>query len=124
MRSVLDSASAINLVTEHGVQRLGLHLKIVIETMQSMGQTRGPKLTGTVNVQFLCRRSSTTLHASLLVMKVITGHLPNHPIQTLSLNKVGSLQMADPNFAKPDPIVVLIGAALHETLALEESIKL
>ncbi len=124
VRALWDSGLTINLITEHGAQKLGLYRKRIMDRVQSVGKTEGSKLTGTVDAQFLCHQTSALLPASLLFTKAITGELPNYPIQMTRRKQIQSLRMADPNFAKPGPVELLIGAALSQALVIDEWIKL
>jgi hypothetical protein len=49
---------------------------------------------------------------SCLVLSKITRHIPEYSLKNLNINIPEDIQLADPNFYKPFPIDLLLGAGL------------
>ena len=122
MRAFLDSGSTINMITEHGVQRLGLHPKQTTTTIRAVGQCTGPHLKEDINVQLLCRQSATVLPTNLAVTKTIPGFLPAIKV-CLPENQLTVYEMAHPIFGTLVPFDLRLGANLHDTIVLSGRIK-
>ncbi|XP_062542539.1 uncharacterized protein LOC134210516 [Armigeres subalbatus] len=118
VRTLLDSGSESNFITERIVQLLGLHRQKRVAVIAGMGGS-------TVNshqctVATFCSVDSTysnTLEFSIL--SKITNDLPGRILDVSKWNIPSTVVLADPDFATPQRIDMVIGAQLFFSLLRE-----
>ena len=120
-RTLLDSGSQVNIVTEDCVQRLGLKRRYPNESVEGIGGQGATK--GVVDL-IIQSTSDPLFRVSLtaIVMSRITGNQPNFPLDPKPWTHLNALRLADPNFYRPDSVDILLGGELFYEVLREGSL--
>ena len=103
--------------------RLGLKLqKASVEITGNEGEGRA--VSNYVNLKVKSRINNFTASISCLVMKKIGDELPARGIRKIDVKIPNGIELADPQFDKPRPIDLLIGAGLYYELECSGMIRL
>ncbi|XP_038116940.1 uncharacterized protein LOC119769111 [Culex quinquefasciatus] len=114
-RALLDSCSEMNFITERIVQLLGLNRAKQVTTICGMGGVKTQSTHSTVAMfSFLNSSFSETL--TFTILPKISNSIPARPVDTSRWNLSSQLVLADPGFATPQKIDMVIGAQLFYVL--------
>ncbi|XP_018403332.1 PREDICTED: uncharacterized protein LOC108780195 [Cyphomyrmex costatus] len=103
--------SELSFVTEELVKFLRLPRKSATIPLLGIGGTYSGRTKGSVYIELhssINDSDSYTLHAYILPR--LTFQIPSYEVNSDSWSHLNNLQFADPNFGKPGPIHVIIGA--------------
>ncbi|XP_058817142.1 uncharacterized protein LOC131680444 [Topomyia yanbarensis] len=114
-RTLLDSCSEANFITERIVQLLGLKRTRQSAIISGMGGSTVKSVHNTV-ASFSSVDSSYSQTLTFSILPKITNDLPARPVDTSRWKIPFSLVLADPDFASPQKIDMVIGAQLFFTL--------
>lgn len=114
VRALIDGCSQISALTSKCVERLGLKVKRWTAPITSLAGVAVPKVVGHVKCTVTPRYvDSLQLQTTAWVLDSITKFMPTQPLPIVFKDLYSHLAMADPNFAKPGPVDMLIGANLY-----------
>ncbi|XP_055589848.1 uncharacterized protein LOC129742029 [Uranotaenia lowii] len=115
VRALLDSGSELNFITERVVQLLKLSKQRAQMHISGMG---GASVTSRyATVATICSSDhSYRCDLSFQILPKITGNLPSTVVDTSQLQIPPELNLADPSFALPHRIDMVIGAQLFFSL--------
>jgi hypothetical protein len=109
--ALLDVGSQSNIITESLAKKLKLNLSNNNNSIQGINQKIiTSKQSTTVTIK--SRVNTFSSEISCLVLPKITGNIPEYSVKNLNINIPEDIQLADPNFYKPFPIDLLLGAGL------------
>lgn len=121
-RILLDAGSQSNFITEQLANRLKLNKEIIDIPVSGLGKQLN-HIEHSVTTTIRSRCSSFTAQLPFLVLSIISDILPTKLIQHNNLNIPRNLQLADPEFYKPN-IDALLGATLFYQLLSVGQVKL
>uniref|UniRef100_A0A2S2NBR8 Integrase catalytic domain-containing protein n=1 Tax=Schizaphis graminum TaxID=13262 RepID=A0A2S2NBR8_SCHGA len=114
VRALIDGGSQITALTSHCVDRLGLKIKRWTAAVTGLAGIAVPKIKGQVQCTMTPRYAdSPQLQTTAWVLDHITNSMPTRPLPFAIKDHYSHLAMADPNFDKPGPVDMLIGADLY-----------
>lgn len=122
-RVLLDSGSQINFISEKLANILQLPKKHIDMSISGFNQIQ-KKAHFSVSILFKSNVNNFDKSISCIVLPQITDYLPNLPFNSEKLNIPKKIILADPNFDKPAPIDLLIGADTFWDLLSIGQIKL
>lgn len=111
VRALLDPGSELSFVTEESIRLLGVPRMHATIPLISIGEIYSGRTRGSVNVTLysvIYSSVSYMLHAFILPR--LTSQLSSFEVAMESWTHFRHLELADPNFGKPGPIHVIIGA--------------
>lgn len=108
-RVLLDSGSQVNFISERLAEILHLSRKSIDVSVSGINEMHN-KVHHSVLLKFKSNVNNYEKTISCIVLPQITGYLPSSPVNSVKLNIPVKLELADPNFDKPAPIDMLIGA--------------
>jgi len=117
IRALLDQGSEVSLVRESLVQLLRLprrraSVPIISVGAQNVGSTRG-----VVSLRLRSRIDPCIeINVSAFILPRVTGRVPAQAVLTTSWNHLVDLPLADPEFAIPGTIDMILGADVYGTL--------
>ncbi|XP_038106740.1 uncharacterized protein LOC119766331 [Culex quinquefasciatus] len=114
-RALLDSCSEMNFITERIVQLLGLNRAKQVTTICGMGGVKTQSTHSTV-AMFSSLNSSFSETLTFTILPKISNSIPARPVDTSRWNLSSQLVLADPGFATPQKIDMVIGAQLFYVL--------
>jgi hypothetical protein len=122
-RALLDSGSQANFITENLAQsirakRQSIHMPVYGINEKSTVITQ--KITATIQ----SRVTKYTKELEFLVITKITGNIPNTPVDTTAWKLPNDIHLADPHFATPQPIDMLIGAEIFFEIWTNKQLQL
>lgn len=113
VRALVDSASQISAITTTCASRLGLRVTKWTAPVSGLSGATVPNVKGLVTCHVQPRFSEEPVFKfDAWVFPLITTQMPGQPIPENIANKYRNLAMADPLFAVPEEIDVLLGADL------------
>jgi hypothetical protein len=113
VRALIDSASQISAITTACVFRLGLRITKWIALVSGLSGATVPNVKGLVTCHVQPRFSEEPVFKfEAWVFPLITTQMPGQPIPENIANKYKNVAMADPLFAVPEEIDVLLDADL------------
>ncbi|XP_026466074.1 uncharacterized protein LOC113369720 [Ctenocephalides felis] len=123
VRALLDSGSQVNLITRDLADKLALPLKGNLNTLKVL---QGGSLTSynTMAVEIKSNISAFSRRINCIVMENITSDLPTSKINIENWKIPKGVLLADPMFASPGPIQMLIGAELFFEILQKDVIRL
>lgn len=123
-RAFFDSGSSVDFVTERLVQKLKLPCNDMSASVVGLsGQSVG-KVNKTVELTIKPHFSSDVSYTiTALVVKKITGSLPQRPLDISKLHHCHHLHLADPEFNRPAPVDILIGSNIFWDSLLGGKVK-
>ncbi|XP_013161253.1 PREDICTED: uncharacterized protein LOC106113074 [Papilio xuthus] len=123
IRALLDQGSQASFVTEATVQLLGLKRFSVNGMVSGLGggQTRVKYM---VTLGLKSRHNpEITYHVNAYVLGSLTSLLPGCKLETPDWLELQKFNLADPNFASPGKIDVLLGAEVYYEVLLDGMMK-
>ena len=121
-RTLLDSGSQSNLITDNLVNRLGLPLRKHQTRIFGLGAKDELHHQGTTDF-LLTPKNETAIPVRAFVMSKLTNVLHSSKVSTTSWKHLPNLRLADPTFNTPSGIDLILGAELYETIMLDARIK-
>lgn len=119
LRCLIDSGSMTSFISEKAASRLKLPqsaISLDIRGLDSMSST-----VESASITFCCKpvhTPSPILQVDAVIVNKICDQLPCTPVCTKEWNHVNNLCLADPLFAKPGNIDVLLGADIFSKIIL------
>ena len=123
-RALLDSGSTAHVMSSHTMQRLGLKARRSSSSLCGISGTVLAQTTGEIDATLYCDFSDRYFPATFLVTRSITGKMPPQKLPTDDMSIIDQVHMADPNFAIPNDIDLLIGADLFDVICLTGRVQL
>ena len=106
------------------MQRLGLKARRSSSSLCGISGTVLAQTTGEIDATLYCDFSDRYFPATFLVTRSITGKMPPQKLPTDDMSIIDQVHMADPNFAIPNDIDLLIGADLFDVICLTGRVQL
>jgi hypothetical protein len=118
-RVLLDSASQLNFISEHCIQRLRLSKRQQPMSIQGINNVN-TTTNHSVSIHLRSRHSNwhTTLRCA--VLPHVTSDTPAHQFDVTSWTVPTDINLADEQFYQPGPINLLIGAELFYEMLLPD----
>lgn len=114
VRALINGGSQITALTSTYSDRLGLKVKRWTATVTGLVGVEVPKVIDQVKCIMTSRYAdSPQLQTTAWVLDHITNSMPTRPLPIALKEHYSHFAMADPNFDKPGPIDMLIGADLY-----------
>ncbi|CAH0723021.1 unnamed protein product, partial [Brenthis ino] len=119
LRALLDQGSQASFVTEDTVQLLGLKRTNVNGRVSSLGDGHSMVIKYAVNIEVESRNDpGKNIRVYAYVLKSITSILPSREVHIPDWLELKNLPLADPGFASPGKIDVLLGAEVYGEILL------
>lgn len=109
VRALLDSASACNFITRACAESLGLDLRPSSSTVSGIGHTLAEP-GATVSAELSSRDFKNNRVAEAYVLPSICSPLPVQPVDSSGWVHIRGLSLADPGFAHPGTVDLLLNA--------------
>lgn len=120
IRVLVDLGSHVSLMRESCVQRLSLPRKRISVPIRGIGGNPAGTATSMVNVKVKsCVDSSMIFDVAALVLRSLTGQLPNVRVNVSNRPKFVGLQLADPTYYEPGDVDMVLGADVYGSLLLD-----
>jgi len=114
-RALLDQGSEVSLIQESLVQLLQLPRSHASIPILSVGAQHSGSTRASVTLRFHSRfDTSSEFSVTAFILPKITGRIPSKPVTVTPWTHIVGLPLADPDFAVPGPINVLLGAAFTD----------
>lgn len=115
-RALLDQGS-VSLIQESLVQLLHLPRTQASIPIMSVGAQHAGSTRGAVTLRFQSRvDTSSEFSVTAFVLPKITGRIPSKPVNVSSWTHLAGLPLADPDFAVPAAITILLDADIYGSL--------
>jgi len=112
-RALIDSASQISAITVDCAAQLGLRVSRWTAPISGLSGTSVQDVKGQVNCDIQPRFATDPIFKfTAWVFPTITAQMPIQPISDQVADKYKNLALADPSFAVPDKVDLLLGADL------------
>ncbi|KAF0706113.1 Uncharacterized protein FWK35_00038350, partial [Aphis craccivora] len=112
-RALVDSASQISAITVDCAAQLGLRVTRWTAPISGLSGTSVQNVKGQVNCNIQPRFATDPIFKfTAWVFPTITAQMPSQPISEQIVGKYKNLALADPSFAVPDKVDLLLGADL------------
>jgi hypothetical protein len=118
-RVLIDGGSQASFMTESCVRRLGLKRSRSTTSILGIGHSGAQQVKGKVNFTLHSCHNKYSVSIEALILKQITGLIPNSKVSLPDLSYLQHLQLADPNFNHPGEIDILLGAELSDKIIME-----
>lgn len=117
VRALIDAGSQISAMTSSCSDRLGLRQSRWTASVIGLGGHCVPKVLGTVQMDIQSRYDTVAvIPVKAWVLPTITVDMPTRPLSAYLRESCSHLSLADPNFDKPAPIELLLGADVYPQL--------
>jgi len=124
IRVLLDPGSELSFIAEELVHRLKLPRKSAAIPLLGIGGTFSGRTKGSVHVSLHSEfEASDFLILQAFILSRLTFKVPSFKVATVSWTHLNNLQIADPNFCKPGPIHIIIGADSYGQVIRPELIR-
>jgi hypothetical protein len=117
-RILIDGESEVSFMTEECLQKLGLKRNKVTVNIHGIGSS-ATRAKGKVTFQLRSCHNQFKINVEALVMSRITGMIPSSKVNVTDRSYLHNLDLADPEFASPHHIHILLGADVAEEIALD-----
>jgi len=112
-RALIESASQISAITVDCAAQLGLRVPRWTAPISGLSGTSVQDVKGQVNCNIQPRFATDPIFKlTAWVFPTITAQMPSQPISDQVADKYKNLALADPSFAAPDKVDILLGADL------------
>lgn len=119
LRALVDQGSEVTLITTKAAQLLRLKSTNINLPLSGIGQSSAGMLRRMVNLDIRSHlHPEFALRANALVMNIITGMIPRSPCSVQHWSHLKDKPLADPTFATPGRIDVLLGADIYKQIIL------
>ena len=115
VRALLDSGSQITCITDHCRKRLGLPVRQADIQISDIGGNLSTNSSSIVDVQ-LIPPYDNVIETAAVVLDRVANPLPPYPVKESDFERFKNLQWADPNFATPGEIGMILGADVFELI--------
>jgi len=122
IRVLLDNGSQCSFITDDCVKRLGLRISKSNVHVNGIGGSSSSFSKGLVNIKLKSLQNSFIYPLQALVMRKITGKVPNQFININEWSQLSNIKLADASFNKPGHIDLLLGADAYEDIVTEGKI--
>ncbi|XP_054085777.1 uncharacterized protein LOC128921650 [Zeugodacus cucurbitae] len=122
-RAILDSASQVNFITTRLANQLQLKRSKSSLSVSGIGDS-GFIVNSIVNVTVQSAQNSFTANLESAITPTITDYQPNHPLEVSDWDVPANINLADPEFYKPQRVDLLIGASIFFDLLCIGQIRL
>lgn len=124
LRALVDPCSEASFISEEAVKQLGLPTKTLHTSVDGLGANTPQKSTSSVEFSIKsCQESHRSHHVTALIFPVITRHLPQQVFPSHTWNHLKHLPLADPTFAQPGKVDLLLGAKIYKHIILPGLLK-
>ncbi|XP_072159686.1 uncharacterized protein [Bemisia tabaci] len=114
VRGLIDSAAMSTFITKRCANKLGLKIHKEAPPISGLGNQAVNDIHGTVECEIKSRIESQPVFTSTAtIMTKITTDLPNISLPNTMSKPLRTLILADPEWMKPGPVDLLIGADLY-----------
>ncbi|XP_072160829.1 uncharacterized protein [Bemisia tabaci] len=114
VRGLIDSAAMSTFITKRCAHKLGLKIHKEAPPISGLGNQAVNDIHGTVECEIKSRIESQPVFTSTAtIMTKITTDLPNISLPHTMSKPLRTLTLADPEWMKPGPVDLLIGADLY-----------
>ena len=123
LKAFLDGGSTSTFITESCANRLGLKRKHTNAEVTGLGAAAVGRAKGITTLYFkpyFSPVNSDSFIAEAYILPSVTGKLPVAPCNNSNWTHLQNLQLADPGYAVPSEIDILVGADLFFDLLLSE----
>lgn len=110
LRAIIDTGSQTSFITEKCTNRLGLPKNKSSSEIQGIGEVGITSQLGGVSLLVHSVNENTSLPVNAIILPRICSDLPRAAIAKENWNHIKNLTLADPEFYKPRPIDLLLGA--------------
>ncbi|XP_045493455.1 uncharacterized protein LOC123692724 [Colias croceus] len=125
VRALLDCGSQSSFITKSLQRRMSLRTcPMQALNVIGIGNNSSNTVYESCLTQIKSLNSNYSVTLSCLVLNELTGRLPKTPVDIQALKIPNSLTLADPEFYKPAPIEVLIGADIFWDILNSEQLSL
>ncbi|XP_018397720.1 PREDICTED: uncharacterized protein LOC108775764 [Cyphomyrmex costatus] len=123
LRALLDQGSEASFISESAAQLLKLSRKPASVPILGIGAHRSDVSNGRVSIEIISRiNSAFSLKLEALVLPKLTAYLPPTKIASTHWPHIDGLRLADPKFAMPRKIDLVLGASVYAQI-LESGIR-
>lgn len=119
LRALIDQGGEASAISEKATQLLRLKRKNHHIDISHLDESHS-KSTGIVSILLKSSTSQYTITTEALVMKSLVSQLPSKLINHFNWLHIEHLQLADPEFNKPGPIDLILGAEIYAEIILPE----
>jgi len=124
VRALIDPGSELSFIEEGLVKTLNLNRKSASIPLLGIGGTYSGRTKGVTNVQLhSIHDSSVYFQLQAFILARLTFELPSFKLTRNSWSHMDGLQLADPDFDKPGPIGIIIGADSYGQIIKPELIR-
>ena len=121
VRALIDQGSELSFVSEAVVQALQLQRSSSLVSLFGIGSQRCGSTRGSVSLTFQHYQDPLVEFCiKAHIIPKLTGRVPSAPVSTDSCSHLSDLQLADPSYALPAPVDVLLGANIYGYLLCDE----
>ncbi|XP_043471057.1 uncharacterized protein LOC122504184 [Leptopilina heterotoma] len=122
-RVLLDNGSQSNFITENFAKSLNLPTKKINLPVEGLNQIE-TRINQSINTQIFSKHSNYKENVEFLVIPQICNLLPNQFIDRCALTIPHNIQLADPEFYKPNHIDALLGVEIFYDLLMLGQIEI
>ncbi|KAF9796877.1 hypothetical protein SFRURICE_015859 [Spodoptera frugiperda] len=123
IRALIDQGSQASFVSESTVQLLGLVRKPVSGWVSGLGEER-KRIKNMVLLRLESRHNPASyVNVNAYVLHSLTSMLPSTNVSTSNWTAIDDLPLADPTYATPGNIDILLGAEVYSEILLDGVIK-
>ena len=121
-RALIDTGSTLNMVTEEFAEKLKFKLKPCQYQINTVGNNTPQKSKGTVDF-YINTNDGERVSVHAQVLPQCTGKLPIAKIDIKKIPEIVGKQLADPVFHTPNPVDMILGIELFNTLMLDTRMR-
>lgn len=124
LRALIDQGSEVSFLTENAAQLLQLPGVAANWPVHGIGNTYAGRVRSVVQLEIRSsHHTEFALRADTLVMKSITGMLPHSRCTYSAWPHIANLTLADPTFATPGTIDILLGGDVYKHIIMPGMLK-
>lgn len=124
LRGLLDQGSQASFVSESVVQLLGLSRKHVSGTVSGIGGNGHTSVKHMVSLRVVSRHNpEVSIQVNAYVLRSVTSLLPSTELHTPEWLHFDKIPLADPGYATPSKIDILLGAEVYSEILLDGIIR-
>nr|XP_049699691.1 uncharacterized protein LOC110382053 [Helicoverpa armigera] len=124
LRGLLDQGSQASFISESVVQLLGLPRKRISGTITGIGGSDHISVKYMVSLQVASRHNpGASIQVNAYVLRSVTSLLPSTELQAPDWLHLEKIPLADPGYATPSKIDILLGAEVYSEILLDGIIR-